>query len=81
MSEERKPEESLMDDETLFFGYFKAALGPSIESDLDLNGSVKCAKKALEEHRKLFPKKVPQDSPCDCGSECVKCSPNKLDNK
>ena len=57
MSEERKPEESLMSDETLFFGYFKAALGPSIESDLDLSGSVKCAKKALEEHRKLFPKK------------------------
>lgn len=77
MSEERKPEESLMDDEDLFKEYFAALL----TRQLPVEDSRRIAETAIAEHRKLFPKKVPQDSPCDCGSECVKCSPNKLDNK
>ena len=75
MSEERKSEESLMDDEDLFKEYFAALL----TRQLIVKDARDIAEAAVAEHRKLFPKKVPQDSPCDCGSICVKCSPKKLD--
>lgn len=75
MSEERKPEESLMSDETLFFGYAKAIVGGAqagptpgaIKFVIDLTSIM------IDEHRKRFPKRITQDSHCDCGSRCVKC--------
>ena len=65
MSEERKPEESLMSDETLFFGYAKAAVTgllafPSAIPDLENIGdnAARIAFDQSVEHRKRFPKKL-----------------------
>ena len=63
MSEERKPEESLMSDETLFFGYAKAIAGGDHSRDAS-SGITWIIGRALEmvaEHRKLFPKKVSRE--------------------
>ena len=70
MSEERKPEEWTMDDENLFKEYFSSLLGKSQEAVKD---DANLALLAVDEHRKRFPKRITQDSKCDCGSRCVKC--------
>ena len=73
MSEERKPEESLMSDENLFVKYFAAAR--MADNDATTEQSFEEAIRMIEQHRKLFPKKVPRDSHSNCGGECVKCYP------
>ena len=54
MSEERKPEESLISDENLFKDYFAALL----TRQLSAKDSRRIAEAAIAEHRKLFPKKL-----------------------
>ena len=54
MSEERKPEESLISDENLFKEYFAALL----TRQLGVEDSRRIAEDAIAEHRKLFPKKL-----------------------
>ena len=56
MSEERKPEESLISDENLLVKYVVAArLANPMMTNSTIFGQ---AEDMIEEHRKLFPKKV-----------------------
>ena len=60
MSEERKPEESLISDETLFFGYAKSIAGGNQAARIreDTAWIADSASKMVNQHRKLFPKKL-----------------------
>ena len=58
MSEERKPEESIVDDEELFREYFAALLR---NHQGGIGNDAAMAEIAVAEHRKLFPKKVKVD--------------------
>ena len=49
-------EESILDDETLFFGYFQATISGPIA--VGIEDAANGAEHAIKEHRKRFPRRI-----------------------